>query len=179
MPGTYAPPAVEFPKTTAMVGSPAAERCVRSRKPRPPGMKISDCVGRSAPPDSTRLTDGSRFSRAMSDRRDALRMVKGLVAPPRTVGSLAEIMHSVPLTTPMPETRLAPTVYERAPRGQGGDLEKRCVAVQQQLDALVRRELASAAGGDRHNAAPPPARANASCPSTSARASSMAARLRR
>ena len=101
---------MEFPNTRAMVGTAAAERWVRSRKPRPPGMKISDCVGRSAPPDSTRLIEGSRFSSAMSARRDDLRMVKGLVAPPRTVGSLADTRHSTPLTTPMPETRLAPTV---------------------------------------------------------------------
>jgi hypothetical protein len=73
-------------------------------------MKISDWVGRSAPPDSTRLTDGRRFSRAMSAKRDDLRMVKGLVAPPRTVGSFADTRHSTPLITPMPDTRLAPTV---------------------------------------------------------------------
>src|SRR5580658_10494178 len=110
MPGTYAPPAVELPKTAATVGRPTAERCVRSRKPRPPGMKISDWVGRSAPPDSTRLMDGSRFSRAISASLLDLRIVYGFVDPPRTVGSLAHTMHSTPLTTPIPATRLAPTV---------------------------------------------------------------------
>ena len=34
MPGTYAPPAVELPKTTATVGIPAADSRVRSRKRR-------------------------------------------------------------------------------------------------------------------------------------------------
>jgi hypothetical protein len=53
MPGKYAPPAVELPKTIAIVGMPAADSRVRSRNVRPPGMKISFCVGRSAPPDST------------------------------------------------------------------------------------------------------------------------------
>src|SRR3954451_17570443 len=65
MPGTYAPPAVELPKTRAIVGIPAAESRVRSRKICPPGMKMSFCVGRSAPPDSTRLISGSRLSRAV------------------------------------------------------------------------------------------------------------------
>jgi hypothetical protein len=54
MPGTYAPPAVEFPNTIATVGTPYAERRVRSRNDCPPGMKISLWWGRSAPPDSTR-----------------------------------------------------------------------------------------------------------------------------
>ena len=40
---------------------PAADSRVRSRNIRPPGMKISFWVGRSAPPDSTRLIIGSRF----------------------------------------------------------------------------------------------------------------------
>ena len=58
----YAPPAVELPNTSAMVGMPAADSRVRSRKIRPPGMKISFWVGRSAPPDSTSEITGSRFS---------------------------------------------------------------------------------------------------------------------
>jgi hypothetical protein len=44
---------------------PAAESRVRSRNICPPGMKISFCVGRSAPPDSTSDTTGSRFSIAI------------------------------------------------------------------------------------------------------------------
>ncbi len=89
MPGTYAPPAVELPKTTAMVGMRGADISVMSWNVLPPGMKISLCVGRSAPPDSTRLTIGRRFSRAISYARSVLRIVIGLVAPPRIVGSLA------------------------------------------------------------------------------------------
>ena len=45
----------------------------------------------------------------MSAVRIDLRIVNGLLAPPRTVGSFAETMHSVPFTTPIPLTRLAPT----------------------------------------------------------------------
>ncbi len=110
MPGTYAPPAVELPKTTAIVGMPAADSRVRSRKIAPPGMKISFWDGRSAPPDSTRLISGSRLASAMSLARSAFFSDQGLLAPPRTVGSLAVITHSTPSTTPMPVTREAPTV---------------------------------------------------------------------
>ena len=110
MPGMYAPPAVELPNTSAIVGMPAADSWVRSRKIRPPGMKISFCVGRSAPPDSTSPITGSRFSSAISCARSDFFSVHGLDAPPRTVGSEPLIRHSTPLTTPMPVTTEAPTV---------------------------------------------------------------------
>ena len=109
MPGMYAPPAVELPNTTATVGIPAADSRVRSRKIAPPGMKISFWDGRSAPPDSTRLMQGSRLARAMSLARRAFFRLQGLLAPPRTVGSLAVIRHSTPSTTPIPVTSEAPT----------------------------------------------------------------------
>src|SRR5918995_1425255 len=111
MPGTYAPPAVELPNTRAMVGMPIDDSSVRSWKSWPPGMKISACVGRSAPPDSTRLTTGSRLMRAISMIRSCFFHVYGLAAPPRTVGSLAMITHSTPDTTPSPVTTLPPTAY--------------------------------------------------------------------
>src|SRR5579859_2370915 len=94
MPGRYAPPAVELPKTSATVGMRAAEDVVRSRKVRPPGMKISFCVGRSAPADSTRLIIGSRFSAAIRAARSAFFRLDGLLAPPLTVGSFAMITRS-------------------------------------------------------------------------------------
>ncbi len=109
MPGTYAPPAVELPNTTATVGMPAADSRVRSRNRAPPGMKISFWLGRSAPPDSTRFTSGRRLCSAISLARRALRSVQGLLAPPRTVGSLAVITHSTPSITPIPVTSAAPT----------------------------------------------------------------------
>lgn len=80
-----------------------------SRKSAPPGMKISFCDGRSAPPDSTRLMQGSRLAKAISLARRAFFSVHGLEAPPRTVGSLAVIRHSTPSTTPMPVMSEAPT----------------------------------------------------------------------
>ncbi len=109
MPGTYAPPAVELPNTTATVGMPAADSRVRSRNSAPPGMKISFCEGRSAPPDSTRETQGSRLAKAISLARRAFFRVQGFEAPPRTVGSLAVMRHSTPDTIPIPVTSEAPT----------------------------------------------------------------------
>ncbi len=73
-------------------------------------MKISFWVGRSAPPDSTSETTGSRFSKAIWLARRIFFNVHGLLVPPLTVGSLATIMHSTPATTPMPVTVLAPTL---------------------------------------------------------------------
>ena len=93
-----------------MVGMPAAESRVRSRNICPPGMKISFCVGRSAPPDSTSEITGSRFWNAIWFARRIFRNVHGLLVPPLTVGSLATSRHSTPSTTPMPVTTLAPTV---------------------------------------------------------------------
>src|SRR5215472_4883787 len=90
---------------------PAADSRVRSRKSRPPGTKMSFWLGRSAPPDSTREITGSRFCFAMSLARKIFRIVQGLLAPPRTVGSFATIMHSTPSTTPMPATTLPPSGY--------------------------------------------------------------------
>ena len=79
MPGTYAPPAVELPKTSAIVGMPIADSSVRSWKIWPAGTNRSDWVGRSAPPDSTRLMTGSRLRRAISSARRFLRSVYGFI----------------------------------------------------------------------------------------------------
>ena len=101
---------MELPNTSAMVGMPAADSRVRSRNIRPPGMKISFWVGRSAPPDSTSEITGSRFSKAIWLARRIFFNVHGLLVPPLTVGSLETTRHSTPLTAPMPATTLAPTV---------------------------------------------------------------------
>ena len=101
---------MEFPNTSATVGTPAAESAVSSWKIRPPGTNSSACDGRSAPPDSTRLTTGSRLTRAISSARSVLRSEYGFIAPPRTVGSCAITTHSTPDTTPIPVTTEAPTV---------------------------------------------------------------------
>ena len=109
MPGTYAPPAVELPKTSATVGIASPDSSVSSWKIRPAGTNRSACVGRSAPPDSTRFITGSRLTRAISRARRVLRSEYGFIAPPRTVGSCAMITHSTPEITPIPVTMLAPT----------------------------------------------------------------------
>ena len=64
------------------------------------------------------------------------------MAPPRTVGSWAEMRHSTPSTTPIPTTDDAPTVYSVPHAGQRGQLEKGGVPVDQQLDPLTGQQLA-------------------------------------
>ncbi len=101
---------MELPNTSATVGRRSALALVMLRNEPPPGMKMSFWVGRSAPPDSTRLMVGSPHSWAICAARWPFFSVLGLDAPPFTVGSLATIMHSTPSTTPMPVMREAPTV---------------------------------------------------------------------
>ena len=143
MPGMYAPPAVELPNTSAMVGIPAADSRVRSRKHRPPGMKISFCVGRSAPPDSTSEITGSRFSQAISLARSVFFSVHGLLVPPLTVGSLATD-HALDALDHADARHHAGADREvGALGGQRRQLEKRRVGVEQQFDAFARGQLAA------------------------------------
>ena len=136
MPGTYAPPAVELPKTSAIVGMPIADSSVRSWKIRPAGTNRSDWVGRSAPPDSTRLMTGSRLRRAISRARRFLRSVYGFIDPPRTVGSWRD-QHALDPGHHADAGDDARADHELGPpRGQGGQLEQRRVPVDQELDAL-------------------------------------------
>src|SRR3954465_12200881 len=111
MPGRYAPPAVELPNTRQIVGILACDRRVRSRNPRPPGTKIFDWLGRSAPADSIIETDGRRLCSAMSERRGDFQGGLSLIAPPFTVDSLAVIRHSTPETRPMPPIMPAPGTW--------------------------------------------------------------------
>ncbi len=133
-----------LPNTSAIVGTPAAESWVRLRNIPPPGMKISAWVGRSAPPDSTRNTSGSRFSRAMSSARPVLRALNGFDAPPRTVGSLAITRQSVPWMRPIPQTKRGADREGRAVGRHGHQLQEGRVAVEQQLDPLAGQQLAAA-----------------------------------
>ena len=166
-----------LPKTTATVGMPAAESRVRSRKTRPPGMKISAWVGRSAPPDSTRLTIGSRLASAISPARWVFFSVYGLTAPPRTVGSFATIMHATPSTTPMPVTTLAPT-GKSVPHAATGDSSRNgASAVDQQLDALAGQQLAPGVVAGHVLLAAAGRAPASSAASSSASRSSMAARF--
>src|SRR6266545_5543900 len=85
-----------------------------------PGDEIWDWVGRSAPPDSMSWTRGSRLRSAISIARSVFLRPNGLVAPPRTVGSLAVTTHSTPATGPTPVTPLAPT-GKSLPQAASGD----------------------------------------------------------
>jgi hypothetical protein len=60
---------VELPNTRAIVGMAAAESWVSFWKILPASTNSSDCVGRSAPPDSTRYTTGSLLAPAISSAR--------------------------------------------------------------------------------------------------------------
>ena len=55
--GTYAPPAVQEPSTAAICGMPRADMVAWLKKMRPKcsrSGKTSSCLGRNAPPESTR-----------------------------------------------------------------------------------------------------------------------------
>ena len=178
MPGTYAPPAVELPKTSAIVGMPIADSSVRSWKIRPAGTNRSDWVGRSAPPDSTRLMRGSRLRRAISRARRFLRSVYGFIEPPRTVGSCAISTHSTPDTTPTQVTMLAPTVNS-VPHAAREDSSS---SGESWSTRSSRRSRASSRPRSRCRCAyfaPPPARASSSCSFSAAMAASCPARLAR
>jgi hypothetical protein len=66
--GTYAPPAVHEPITTATCGIPSPDMRAWLKKIRPKCSRsgnTSACSGRKAPPESTRYRQGSRFSSAI------------------------------------------------------------------------------------------------------------------
>src|ERR1043165_1893987 len=106
----YAPPAVGLPNTRQIVGILDCERRVRSRKPRPPGTKIFDCTGRSAPADSIIEIDGRGWGSAIPLTPPDSHPVTSLPAPPWPVDSLAVISPSPPEPRPMPPISPAPGV---------------------------------------------------------------------
>ena len=63
----------------------------------------------------------------MSEARALFLNVYGFMAPPRTVGSLAEMRHSTPSTTPIPVTDEPPTVYS-VPQPASGQSSKKAVS---------------------------------------------------
>src|SRR5215211_174029 len=157
---------------------PARDSRVRLRKTAPPGMKICDWVGRSAPLDSISWTRGNRLRSAISIARRVLRSPSGLVAPPRTVGSLAVTTHSTPATGPTPVTPLAPT-GKSLPQAASGDSSRNAAS---RSSSSSIRSLASSLPRARWRSTyfrPPPALDWASCRSSSASSSRLAARLAR
>ena len=73
------------------------------------GSSPDDSPRRSPPADSTSWMYGIRLSLATSRARISLRMLTAVIAPPRSVGSLPTITHSVPSITPIPSTMPPPT----------------------------------------------------------------------
>ena len=164
-----------MPNTSAIVGTLAADERVMSRNSLPPGMKISFCVGRSAPPDSTSATVGSRFSSAICAARKIFLTVHGLLAPPFTVGSLAVIMHSTPSTTPIPVTTEAPTVKSE-PQPASGDSSRNAEPSSTSSSIRSRGSSLPRAWCRSTYFSPPPATAFACSVSRSASFSSIASR---
>ncbi len=163
----------------------AADIWVSLRKLAPPGTNTSAWLGRSAPPDSVRLTSGRRLRSAMSMARRALCMVIGLWAPPLTVGSLALTRHSTPLTQPIPVTRPTPS-SSLEPQPASGESSRnglsasRRAAIRSRGSSLPRSRcrataLAAFSGFDE----PPPVTTVAFSFSISARAAVIASRLAR
>ena len=176
MPGMYAPPAVELPNTRATVGRLAALARVMLRNDAPPGMKMSFCVGRSAPPLSTSWMDGRPFSPAICAARKPFFSVLGFDVPPFTVGSLATIMHSTPSTTPMPVTTDAPTV-KSVPHAASGDSSRNGVSGSSSSSMRSRAVSLPRSWCRVTYRSPPPSSALAFCSARSATRSSIASRL--
>ena len=66
--------------------------------------KISSCIGKKTPAESTKYIVGKRFSIAISCALKFFLAVIGNQAPALTVASLATIIHCFPLTYPIPAT---------------------------------------------------------------------------
>jgi hypothetical protein len=153
-----------------------ADSSVRSWKILPAGTNRSDWVGRSAPPDSTRVITGSRLSRAISRARRFLRSVYGFIDPPRTVGSCAISTHSTPETTPTAVTMLAPT-ENSVPQPASADSSS---SGESRSTSSSRRSRASSRPRSWcrwEYLGPPPARASSSCSFSAAIAASWPRRL--
>ena len=157
---------------------PARDSRVRLRNTAPPGMKIWDWVGRSAPLDSISCTSGRRLRSAISMARRVLRSPNGLVAPPRTVGSLAATTHSTPATGPTPVTPLAPT-GKSVPQAASGDSSRKGPSRSSSSSTRSRASSLPLARWRSTYFWPPPALAWASSRSSSASSSRLAARLAR
>ena len=176
MPGTYAPPAVELPNTSAMVGICIAESWMRSRKIWPALMKRSAWVGRSAPPDSTSLDQRQPVDLGDLERPQVLLEGPRVHRPAAHRGVVGDD-HALDARHHADAGDDDGTHVELgAPRRQGGELEEGRVTVDEELDALAGEQLAAARWRAWYRS-PPPAIASATCSSCSAMSSSSAARL--
>jgi len=110
VPGMYAPPAVALPKTSATVGitggghpGEVTEHRAAGDEDVLRGVQVG-AAGLDQPDHRQPVSAADVHCPAA-----ACAGVHGLLAPPRTVGSVAISMHSTPATTPIPVTTLAPT----------------------------------------------------------------------
>ena len=114
----------------------------------------------------------------MSSARMILRTEIGLNDPPRTVGSLARITHSVPDTTPMPVTADAPTGNSVSAAAMGES--SRNGASRSRSSSIRSRTRSRPRSWWRcRYVSPPPATASATSASSASRWSSIADRLAR
>src|SRR5690348_6768463 len=126
--------------------------------------KTSSCSGRNAPPESTRYTQGRRFSSATSCARRCFFTVIGKYVPPFTVASLATTTISWPCTRPMPVSRpaagAAPSYMPCAASGESsrnGEPGSSSARMRSRDSSLPRAVCFSRA------LSPPPAAARSSC----------------
>ena len=105
---------------------------------------------------------GRLFSSAICAARKAFFTVQGLEAPPFTVGSLAETMHSTPSTTPMPVTSDAPTVKSE-PQPASGDSSRKADPGSTSSSIRSRAVSLPRAWWRSTYFSPPPATATACC----------------
>jgi hypothetical protein len=124
-------------------GLPAADNRVRSRNNRPPGMKISFWLGRSAPPDSTRLITGRRLVSAMSEARKILRTVHGLLAPAPHGGVVTDDHALDAFDDTDAGDHAGAHRIVTTPPSQWGELQKRRVGVEEQLDTFAYEQFAA------------------------------------
>jgi hypothetical protein len=167
---------VELPNTIATVEMPSEESSVSSWKIRPAGTNRSAWVGRSAPPDSTRFTTGSRLTRAISSARSVLRSEYGFIVPPRTVGSWPITTHSTPDTTPIPVSTDAPTVNS-VPHAASAESSRNGLSGSSSSSTRSRTGSFPRSRWRATLRSPPPAITCSSCASRRASRPSWAARL--
>ena len=90
-------------------------------------------------------------------RAELFRSVHGLLAPPRTVGSLATITHSTPSTTPMPVDHAGADRELGAPGRERRQLEERASPGRAAVRCARGRAACRARGGGSTYFSPPPA----------------------
>ena len=119
---------------------------------------------------------GRRFSWQICSALRIFFTVIGFSDPPRTVGSLARITHSVPLIWPMPVTTAAP-VANSVPAAAVGESSRNGLSASTSSSMRSRTSSRPLAWCRATYCSPPPATASAIISSSEATCASIAARL--